>query len=102
MPMAVAEILILVPLVWLWRIVFNVVRSVCRDNLRTLIHIERDVAVQMNRHGQIISGREINRAAASRDGRVDGFVYRLSVESVAVTGCAKRLNVVRGYFGRSS
>src|SRR6185437_4566218 len=99
--MAVTKVLILVPLVWLWRIVFNVVRSVCRDNLRTLIQIQRYVALQMNRHTQIIAGREINRAAASRGGRVDGFIYRLSVESVAVTGCPVSPDVVSRRFGRS-
>src|SRR3989442_10087087 len=47
-PVTVTEILISIPLIWLRRIVRDAFARLCRDNRRTLIEVERDIAFQMN------------------------------------------------------
>ena len=50
MPVGMTEILIGVPLVWFRRIVPRFLRRIGCDDRRALIEIQRDVALQVNRH----------------------------------------------------
>ena len=93
-PMAVTEILILIPLVWLRRIVLRTIGGRRRDDRRALIEIERDVAFEMNRHRQIISSREVNRAATRRGCGVDRLIDCGRVKRLAVTSSTEGFDVI--------
>src|SRR5205814_6734117 len=72
-PVAVAEVLILVPLVRLRQIVLAVaVARVCGEYGRALVEVERDVALEPNREGAVRARGEAHGAAA----RVGGGVNR--------------------------
>ena len=94
MPVTMSKILILVPLVRLRRIILRVARSVRGDNRRTLIEIQCDVAFEMNRNGQVISGRKVYRAANGRRRRIDRFVNGRSIKGLAVSGSTEGFHVV--------
>src|SRR5436309_12876680 len=97
-----SKILILVPLVRLRRIILRVARSVRSDYRRTLIEIQRDVALEMNRNGQVISGREIYRPATGCGGRVDRFVNGGSIKGLVVSGGTEGFHIVGGGISRQS
>src|SRR6185503_3723390 len=84
-PVAVAEVLILIPLVWLGRIIFAVaITRIGGKDRRALIEIECDVAFQTNREGAIRArGKEDGAAARSRC-RIDGFVDGGAVERLSI------------------
>ena len=81
--MAVAEILVLVPLVGLGQIV-SAARRPSGGSAAMMVapgvEVQRDVALQMDGIAQIIAGREMHRPAARRRRGVDGLVDGGGVE----------------------
>ena len=70
-----------------------------RDDGGSLVEIEGDVALEMDRVGEIISGGEEDGAASGDCGSLDGFVDGSGVYGAAVAGCAVLPHVV-GRLGR--
>src|SRR5207302_5888380 len=95
MPVTVPEVLILIPLVWLRRIVSNVLRRLGRDNRGALVEIKSDFALETNRNGKVIARRKVHRAPAGRSRRVDRPVDRWGVKCLAVGFGAEGLDVVK-------
>ena len=93
---AVAEILVLVPFVWLGHVepaAGSLRGSVGRNDGRPLIEVERDVALEMDGVAEVIAGGEQHRTAARRVGRFNGLVDGRRVERLAVARGAKRPHV---------
>ena len=72
MPVAVAEVLLFVPLIGLGGVVrFRI--GGCFDD-SAVIEIQADVALQVNGAGEILSCREVDRTAARRASGINGAV----------------------------
>ncbi len=96
--MAVAEVLILVPFIWLGRVVAagrSFGRRVGGEQCGALIEVERDVVLQMNRVARISAGGKIHRAATRCRRGLDGLVDGVGVERLAVAGGAEVFDVER-------
>src|ERR1700730_2392676 len=96
MPVAVAEILKLVPGVWFGRIV----AATCGRSGRIASHdrldgvsIQRDVALQVDRVAEIASGREPDDAPTRGSRCLDGSVDGWRVQCLAVTLGSERSDV---------
>ena len=97
-PVAVTEVLILIPLVWFGRIVFAVaIARIGGENRRALIEIKSDIAFQTDRKRAIGARSKKDGATARRRCRVDGFVYSGAVESFSIALSAELSHVKRAY-----
>src|SRR4030095_15307761 len=78
-------ILVLIPLIRLWRIIRSMIgHGISRDDRRTLIQVERDIALQVNRKTQIRSGWKPNGSSAGRGGSIDGLVDGSRIQSLSI------------------
>src|SRR5262249_57082738 len=102
---AVAEVLIHVPLVGLGEVVpatgaFR--RRIGGDDGGALIEVECDVALEVNRVAEIVSGGEEDGAAAGGRRCFDGLLYGRGIEGLSVAGGTERPYVQRTGSGSGS
>src|SRR5205807_1227524 len=92
--MAVTEVLILIPLIWLGWIILTVsILRIGSEDRGPLVEIQSDVALETDRETAIGAGRKEDRAAAGRGGRINCPVDRRRVHCLAVALCAKLLHI---------
>ena len=93
-PVAVTEVLVLIPGVWLRQIVFAVaIVWMGGEYGCALIEIERDVALQANRKGAIGSGSEQNCPTTCCGRGINCFINSSAVEGFSVAPGAKLSNI---------
>src|SRR5205085_5547841 len=95
-PVAVAVVLIVVPLIRLGGVVLAPSTCIRGENGRSLIEIESNFALEMNGVTKVGACGKMDRAAARRSCRVDGLIDSWSIYCRAVTLGAKRANVING------
>src|SRR5579884_1502158 len=101
-PVAMAEILIMIPLVWFRCVVLTLRTSLAGDDGSSLIEIEGDVVLEMNRVAKIISSRKKNRTAAGCSRRFDRLVDRRCIDASSIAFRAESAHIVdRGPRSRS-
>src|SRR5262249_52064306 len=85
MEVTVSEILILIPLIRFRRIVHSMVgHRISRDDRRSLIQVERDIALQVNRKTQIRSGWKPHGSSAGRGSSIYGFVDGSRIQRLSI------------------
>src|SRR5713226_7823401 len=93
--MAMAKVLVHVPLIRLGKIILAIIFcGICGEDRRTLVQVQRDVALQTNREAQISAGRKVHAGATGRSSSFDRSVDGWRVDRLAVTFGAEDPHVV--------